>query len=75
MVVSPEIQSKLSANTSLQAFYERDIRITLRDGSVIEGLKYSAVWGSFYEQGGIAYTGLTEDDVTIMNDYSDIQTS
>ena len=75
MVVSPEIQSKLSANTSLQAFYERDVRITLRDGSVIEGLKYSAVWGSFYEQGGIAYTGLTEDDVTIMNDYADIQTS
>ncbi len=68
---SPELQNAFLADNSL---YERDVRLILKDGSTIEGLKYSAVWGAFYEQGGIAYGGLTPTDVETMNYYADIRT-
>ena len=74
-VISQELQNLLMADSSRQSLYERDVRLVLQDGTTIEGLKYSAVWGSFYEQGGIAYGGLTPADVETMNYYADIRTN
>ena len=70
---SPLFEATVEATPALRSRLERDIRIVLKDGSSIQGLKYSAFQCAFYESGGIAYGGLDEEDIVAMNEFADIR--
>ena len=72
-VNSPGFLMTVNAHPALRSSLERDIRIVLKDGSSIQGLKYSAFQCAFYENGGIAYGGLDEEDIVAMNEFADIR--
>ena len=52
----------------------RELRIDLKDGSSITGLKYSATWGGFYENDGVAYHDLTDEQAALINRLAKIKT-
>ena len=72
-VNAPGFLNTVNALPALRSSLERDIRIVLKDGSSIQGLKYSAFQCAFYENGGIAYGGLEEEDIVAMNDFAEIR--
>ena len=72
-VNSPGFLMTVNAIPALRSSLERDIRIVLKDGSSIQGLKYSAFQCAFYESGGIAYGGLDEEDIVAMNEFAAIR--
>ncbi|MBR6977208.1 MAG: hypothetical protein IKH74_02290 [Lachnospiraceae bacterium] len=72
-VNSENFFNAVNAHPALRSSLERDIRIVLKDGSSIQGLKYSAFQCAFYENGGIAYGGLDEEDIVAMNDFAEIR--
>ena len=52
----------------------RELRIDLKDGSSIIGLKYSATWGGFYENNGVAYHDLMDEQAALINRLAKIKT-
>ena len=72
-VNSDSFLNAVNALPALRSSLERDIRIVLKDGSSIQGLKYSAFQCAFYENGGIAYGGLDEEDIVAMNEFAAIR--
>ena len=72
-VNSEDFVNAVNAHPALRSSLERDIRIVLKDGSSIQGLKYSAFQCAFYENGGIAYGGLDEEDIVAMNEFAEIR--
>ena len=55
--------------TSEESTYgTRCISVTLKDGTVLDSWKYSALSGSFFEYGGIFTQPLEDDDVFALND-------
>ncbi len=52
----------------------RELRIDLKNGSSITGLKYSATWGGFYENDGVAYHDLMDEQAALINRLAKIKT-
>ena len=52
----------------------REIRIDLKNGSSITSLKYSATWGGFYENMGVAYHDLADEQAALINRFAKIKT-
>ena len=52
----------------------REIRIDLKNGSSITSLKYSATWGGFYENDGVAYHDLMDEQAALINRLARIKT-
>ena len=51
----------------------REIRIDLKSGAPISSLKYSATWGGFYEDRGVAYHDLTDEHAALIEKLGKIQ--
>ena len=52
----------------------RQVQIDLKNGTSITGLRYSAVWGGFYNQYNTAYHDLTNEQVSMINLLAKIRT-
>ena len=51
----------------------REIRIDLKNGTSITSLKYSGIWGGFYEDYGVAYHDLTDEQAALIERLGKIQ--
>ncbi|MBP5294388.1 MAG: hypothetical protein J6Y95_01560, partial [Lachnospiraceae bacterium] len=52
----------------------RELRIDLKNGYSITGLKYSATWGGFYENNKVAYHDLTDEQAALINRLAKVKT-
>ena len=71
-------ESTISAMKDGRSFQDpwknRRVQIDLKSGSSITELRYSAVWGGFYDNYRTAYHDLTDEQMRIINRLAKIQT-
>lgn len=73
-VRSPVIGVDLNPDHHVKAAYLRNLLIMLSDESKIDSLKYSAIWGAFYENNGIAYEILSDEKMSMVNELFGVRT-
>lgn len=59
------------SNTSMY----RVVRIDLKNGASVQTLKYSATWGGFYQNDGVAYHDLSDEDAELIHRLGRIRTN
>lgn len=71
---SSVIGEALNTDNHARTSYLRDLVLTLSDGRKIDNLKYSAIWGAFYENNSIAFQKLNNEDMIVVNELFAIHT-